>query len=195
MIQLELQVLKMSARTSPSPITIELNWIRHVLSVAVLLIGECATGIADQQPPAGLFVEGYTSQLSYAPGEEIAFHLCSSVPHVSITIDRVGAERQRVFEKKDVPAQLSPIPDRASSHGCQWPVTFQMPIPQDWSSGYYEVSLTANDSGGGFVHRNRRTAASSLFFVVRSATPGEQTKVLLQLSTNTYNAYTNWGGH
>jgi hypothetical protein len=34
-----------------------------------------------------------------------------------------------------------------------------------------------------------------LFFVIRSAKPGENTSILLQLSTNTYNAYTNWGGH
>jgi hypothetical protein len=32
-------------------------------------------------------------------------------------------------------------------------------------------------------------------FVVRSANPGEDARILLQLSTNTYNAYTNWGGH
>jgi hypothetical protein len=33
-----------------------------------------------------------------------------------------------------------------------------------------------------------------VYFVVRSANPGRDAKVLLQLATNTYNAYNNWGG-
>jgi hypothetical protein len=33
-----------------------------------------------------------------------------------------------------------------------------------------------------------------VYFVVRSAHPGRDTKILLQLATNTYNAYNNWGG-
>jgi len=32
-------------------------------------------------------------------------------------------------------------------------------------------------------------------FIVRSAEPRKHTKILLQLATNTYNAFTNWGGH
>ena len=40
-----------------------------------------------------------------------------------------------------------------------------------------------------------KTATAKLFFVVRPAKPGKDAKILLQLSTNTYNAYTNWGGY
>jgi hypothetical protein len=40
-----------------------------------------------------------------------------------------------------------------------------------------------------------KRAQSELFFIVRPSQPGQDTKVLLQLSTNTYNAYTNWGGY
>ena len=67
-----------------------------------------------------------------------------------------------------------------------------MKIPEDWKSGYYEAKLVGQiDSPGG----EKSEATGTLFFVVRSATPGENSKILLQLSTNTYNAYTNWGGH
>lgn len=149
----------------------------------------------DQLGPPGLFVEGYTSQLSYAPGEEVAFHLSSSASKVSLTIERVGAVREKVFEKGDVPATEHAVPDRASSHGCAWPEAFRLTIPADWKSGYYEATLAVSDGGGTFTHRNRRTATGTLFFVVRAAEPGKQSPILLQLSTNTYNAYTNWGGH
>ena len=33
-----------------------------------------------------------------------------------------------------------------------------------------------------------------MFFVVRAAHPGRDAKILLQLTTNTYNAYNSWGG-
>ena len=169
------------------------------LMCAAFLAGMFATGVPDASGeiavPPGLYVEGYPGQLSYAPGEEAVFHLSSTGGTVTIEIDRVGATRERVYSKAGIPVAAHPIPDRASSEGCNWPETFRLPIPQDWKSGYYEARLSVSDRGGAFVGRNARTAESSLFFVVRSATPGEQTKILLQLSANTYNAYTNWGGH
>ena len=72
---------------------------------------------------------------------------------------------------------------------------FRLPIPDDWRTGYYQATLGVSDRGGQFTHRNTRTAVGSLFFVVRAKQPGSTSKILLQLSTNTYNAYTNWGGH
>jgi len=155
----------------------------------------CNNVAANQQPPPSLFVEGYTNDLSYAPGEEVAFHLSTTAAKVSITIKRLGASDVTVWEKPDVPGSSHPIPDQASSHGCNWPEAFRLKIPANWQSGYYQATLEVSDHGGKFVHRGKRTARSSLFFVVRSANPGKDTKILLQLSTNTYNAYTNWGGH
>jgi hypothetical protein len=37
--------------------------------------------------------------------------------------------------------------------------------------------------------------SGELWFIVRPSKPGQNTKILLQLATNTYNAYTNWGGY
>src|SRR5690606_6012142 len=37
--------------------------------------------------------------------------------------------------------------------------------------------------------------ASDAFFVVRPKEPGKNAKILIQLTTNTYHAYTNWGGY
>ncbi len=150
---------------------------------------------AQQPEPRPLFVEGYTDQLSYVPGQEVAFHLSTSASKVSMAIDRVGNENEFVWKNDDVAGAEHPVPANASSHGCNWPETFRLKIPDDWRSGYYHVSLKVEDRGGQFVQRNTRTATASMFFVVRSADPGNDTKILLQLSTNTYNAYTNWGGH
>ncbi len=160
-----------------------------------IVLWSTARAAAELPAAPGLFVEGYTNQLSYAPGEEVSFHLSSSAPIVAVTIERIGAVNRKVWEKHDVPAAAYPVPDRASSDGCGWPAAITLTIPDDWQSGYYQATLAVSDRGGAFTQRGPRSASSTLFFVVRSAQPGANTKILLQLSTNTYNAYTNWGGH
>jgi len=142
---------------------------------------------ADQMQPTAPFVLGYVNQLSCMPGEEIDLHLSSSAGRVDLMVARVGTERSVVLEKTDIVCTAQPIPDRASSDGCNWPVTLTLTIPADWTSGYYEITLTANEAD--------KPVSSTLFFVVRAAEPGTMSRILLQLSTNTYNAYTNWGGH
>ncbi len=141
-----------------------------------------------------LYIDGYTDQLSYAPGEEIAFNVSTSAGDYSLEIARIGAEREVVFNESGLPGKAQPIPVNASSHGCGWEATYTFEVPETWQSGYYEGTLRAADGGGDPIYRNHRTAESSLFFIVRPAKPGEKTPILFQLSTNTYNAYTNWGG-
>jgi hypothetical protein len=137
--------------------------------------------------PKGLYVAGYTNQTSYVPGEEVALHLSSNAEKVAIKISRLGKTAEVVLEKADVVVVEQAIPDRASSHGCNWPVATQVKIPDGWPSGYYQVQLTAQ--------KDEKKAESTAFFIIRAAKPGANSKILLQFSTNTYNAYTNWGGH
>jgi hypothetical protein len=145
--------------------------------------------------PRPLLIEGYTSQLSYAPGDDVALCVSTTAAKYNVEISRVGAKREVLLTKKDVAGKEHPVPENCSSHGCNWPASFKFKIPADWKSGYYGVALSAEDRGGQFVQRGRRTAASEAFFVVRAADPGKSSKILLQLCTNTYNAYNNWGGH
>lgn len=146
---------------------------------------------SDLQP---LYIEGYTDQLSYQAGEEIAFHISTSSQKYSLEIARLGATREVIWSQKDLPGAGYPIPEDASSYGCRWPASFKLKLPETWRSGYYTASMRLEDNGGKFIQRNRRTAEGSTFFVVRPAHPGRNTKILIQLATNTYNAYTNWGG-
>ena len=78
------------------------------------------------------------------------------------------------------------MPIDASSHGCRWPVAHKFKLPGDVASGYYQVLCHEPD---------KTSAITAAFFVVRPKEPGKNSKILLQLSTNTYNAYTNWGGY
>ncbi|HVJ67280.1 MAG TPA: N,N-dimethylformamidase beta subunit family domain-containing protein [Caulifigura sp.] len=164
-----------------------------VLTLALTFAVGPALTLADDLPPS-LFIEGYASQVSYAPGEEVALHVSTSAPNFTLNIARLGADTKEVLAKSGLTGTLSPIPEKASSHGCNWPAAYRFTIPADWASGYYNIRFSGADNGGNFVARGKRTAESSAFFIVRPAQPGAKSKILLQLSTNTYNAYNNWNG-
>lgn len=165
---------------------------RTALSLAIAFA--LHTGMATADEPRPLYIEGYAGQLSYAPGESVALHVSTSAAKFTVEVARLGEQREVVWSKKDVAGKESPVPENASSHGCNWPVACEIPIAADWRSGYYAVSLRVEDNGGTYIQRGRRTAESEAFFVVRSANPGRDTKILIQLCTNTYAAYNNWGG-
>ncbi len=138
-------------------------------------------------PPPRAALEGYTDQLSYQPGESLRLHVSSAAPEFSYEVVRLGP-KPVVRATGKAKGQLPPIPDNASSHGCNWPVSATIPIEKSWNSGYYVVRLSARQTDGSNV-------TGECFFVVRPSHPGRDTKILLQLATNTYNAYTNWGGY
>lgn len=142
-----------------------------------------------------LYIEGYANEISYAPGDELALHLSTTSPTYDIEIARLGKERVVVSTESNLEGGLEyAVPETASSHGCGWPIAYRKQIPSDWKSGYYEVVMRIRDKGGKYTQWNTRTAESTCYFVLRSAEPGKNAKILLQLSTHTYNAYNNWGG-
>jgi hypothetical protein len=148
----------------------------------------------DSLEPPSLFIEGYAGQVSYQPGEEITLHVSTSAAAYAIEVARLGAKREVVFATNGVRGAAYPVPENAASEGCAWPVSVKLAAKDSWSSGYYQVLLRVSDTGGRYVQRNRRTAEGECFFVLRPKHPGERTKILLQLSCNTYNAYNNWSG-
>jgi hypothetical protein len=170
--------------------------IRFLVPLLLLAPGTAAwTDLRAEDGARSLYVEGYAGEISYAPGEELQLHVSATSPVASLTIARVGRERTVVHEVPKLEGLVeSPVPVNASSHGCNWPVAFRLPIPADWKSGYYEVTMKVRDQGGAFTQRNARTAEATCFFVLRPAEPGKHSRILLQLATHTYNAYNNWGG-
>lgn len=161
--------------------------MNRMLLVTCLSVVSCIPTLAEQKQPDGAFVFGYTDKLSCIPGEELGFHLSSSSETVNLVIERQGGVDEKVFEKSAIPCTAHPIPDRASSDGCNWPAGFKLQIPNDWKSGCYIATLSFKNG--------EQDVSSQVLFVVRSSEPGKNTDILLQLATNTYNAYTNWGGH
>jgi hypothetical protein len=143
--------------------------------------------LVDGAEPAAASIEAYTDQLSYHAGDRVKLHVSTSAPRFAIEVARLGARRQLVLGEQGLRGGRHPVPPDASSYGCRWPAAFQFDVPEGWPSGYYQVLLRTQEDNG-------RTASGEAFFVVRPRHPGRETRILLQLCTNTYNAYNNWGG-
>jgi len=131
-------------------------------------------------------IEGYCGRLSFAPGETAAVHISCQTGQFDLVVERWAGQRVEVWETKGVAGQYHPAPPNADSEGCGWPVSVEIPIGQDWESGFYLVTLTALGA-----QRGRDTAHCC--FVVRARAEDRQS-VLLVLATNTWNAYNTWGG-
>lgn len=180
--------------------------VKSLKTVSVMTLGLAILTIFNAtrtfgQDVANLFVEGYAWPLSAKAGETVGLHVSTPNGEFQYEIFRLGA--QSIAMKLNEGDQSTvykaagrayPVPEKASSEGCGWPAAAQFTVPAHWPSGYYEVRFTTNDNGGLYTHRGRRSAQSSCYFVVRPSQPGKETKILLQLATNTYNAYNNWGG-
>jgi hypothetical protein len=171
-----------------------MTMLRSVLPRFFTALGLTLPAAAWADDPPSLVIEGYTDRISYVAGEPINFHIATTAPRYSLEIARLGLKAETVLTRSNLPGAGFPIPENASSHGCGWPASFQLKVPSEWRSGYYNVHLRVADNGGKFVGRNRRTAEVDLFFIIRSAQPGKDTPILIELCTNTYNAYNNWGG-
>ncbi|MGB0606159.1 MAG: N,N-dimethylformamidase beta subunit family domain-containing protein [Candidatus Latescibacterota bacterium] len=140
------------------------------------------------------YIEGYAGQISYVAGQELTFHVSATASQFRLRCERVGKTRVEVLCVEDIPCQHHPVPDNASSHGCGWPSAFSVPIPEEWSSGYYEFTMEIADDGGTYEQRCVRSAQATGYFVLRPKVDQPRAKILLGLSTNTYAAYNNWGG-
>jgi hypothetical protein len=129
--------------------------------------------------------EGYAARQSVVAGETVDVHCSSRVPDVRVEVARLGVERTPVWSAK-VTVDDHPVPQAAWRDGCDWPVAFTVPTEVGWRPGMYEIRLTA---GAG----DRAEDSSQAFVVVRHPGP-HRPQQLVVLSTNTWQAYNQWGG-
>lgn len=143
------------------------------------------------QPPAARYARPVTSLTkpwiyawpqSAAPGDEVELRVAGPPGTGEVRITRIGARREQVWSGV-VAIEPHDLPEDAAQAGCRWPAAATVTVEPEWRTGYYEVSL--------------RTAAGfrdeALGFVVVRAPSGSD-RPLLVLTTNTWNAYNDFGG-
>ena len=130
-------------------------------------------------------IEGYAGSQSVVAGESLDLHVSTRAETWSVRIERWGAERSLVYEASGLPGEFHGPPEDADSNGCGWPVGLEVQVGQNWISGFYLVTFTAD---GPEVDPARAVAHAG--FVVR----GGGASMLYVVPTNTWNAYNTWGG-
>ena len=138
--------------------------------------------LAFQPKPLGaLPLEGYLTETSLRQGEPLELHVRSEDPTYHVTLLQQRASLVKIADLGDFVGYNWSVPDSAW-RGCNWPVTERVSVPDSWRPGAYLARLTAGPD------------STRIPFVVRSRIPGSYAPILVQLSTNTWQAYNRYGG-
>jgi hypothetical protein len=131
-------------------------------------------------------IEGYCTRMSARAGEKLGFCV-STDPASPFTIDvyrlgyyrGTGGRHMAKFGPFNGKPQAVPAVGEKRLRECQWEPCHTLEVPKDWPSGVYLGKLSAVN------HRYQ----SYVIFVV---TDDRKADVLVQCSTNTWQAYNKW---
>ena len=92
-----------------------------------------------------------------------------------------------MLRKAGIAARWQDTPDQCSVEGCGWEARFEFRIEDDWPSGAYRVTLTAEGRDGEPIRCHH-------LFIVRPRPGKKPGRVLQVAATGTWLAYNTWGG-
>ena len=124
---------------------------------------------------------GYADATSVAQGGFITFYISNKIN--PFTVNVVNLANPDVV-LTTLPNLVSPQADCTGNweNGCGWHATQVLFIPPSWPSGYYDARFET------FV------GPKHIIFVVKAATPGSTSPILVVQPTNTYQAFNAYGG-
>ena len=129
----------------------------------------------------------YTDRFSYRPGETAALHVSSTAASFMLEIVRDGGVETPVLRKAGLAARWQDTPDQCSVEGCGWEAGFEFRIADDWPSGAYRVTLTAEGRDGKPIRCHH-------LFIVSPKSGKKPGRVLQVAATGTWLSYNTWGG-
>ena len=141
-------------------------------------------------------IEGYAPP-SVAPGDDLALHVSTRpAANYRVEIYRLGwygGTGARLIAcvpsctttERGNPEQV-PTPDPTTGKiDADWPVTDQITVGTDWTSGYYIAQLVLTDG--------RPPLAATVPFIVREPST-QRSAILVVAPVDTWQAYNGWGG-
>ena len=141
--------------------------------------------IGPARDDAVLEIWGYTSEMSYAPGDRVALHVSTTAAEWDLEVGRDGLRYDLLLKESGLPGQHHPTPEDCSVPGCDWPVAYSFTIPADWAPGGYLIALRAR--------RGDDEIEEHHLILVRSS-PQDAPPYVLVCATGTWLAYNCWGG-
>jgi N,N-dimethylformamidase beta subunit-like, C-terminal/Putative Ig domain len=125
---------------------------------------------------------GYAWPLSAAPGDSISFYVSTSSDTFAMNVYDLAAGDSLVATFSSLRGGIKTVPDSGFWYGCGWPAALKIAIPVDWPPGVYAATFPTS------------TETYRIIFVVRAAVEGSYSRLLVCLSTNTWQAYNGYGG-
>lgn len=130
-------------------------------------------------PRAHSMEGGYASAASVTQGATIDFHIATRISPFTLSIVNLKAP-QTVLKTLTLLSARQPCTGRYE-RGCDWPVTSVFAVPADWPSGYYAARFPTS------------VGTRHIFFLIREDQPGSQSRMVVVVSTHTYQAYNSYG--
>lgn len=128
----------------------------------------------------------YTDSIAYSPGANVHLYVCSSAERYRLEIMRDGGDARPVLEREIRGARWQDTPEQCSVTGCGWTPSLEFRVGEDWPSGAYRITLTAQGPEG-------QLSAHHLF-IVRPVAGAKAHRILQVAATATWTAYNTWGG-
>ena len=141
--------------------------------------------IGPTRDDARLEIWGYSTEMSYAPGDRVALHVSTTANEWELEIGRDGAAYELVLLKTGLKGEHHETPEDCSIRGCGWPETYAFDIPSNWAPGGYLITFRAR--------RNQDLVEEHHVILVRSGPECPPPHVLV-CATGTWLAYNCWGG-
>jgi hypothetical protein len=129
----------------------------------------------------------YTDKISYAPGEDVEFHVYTSAREFSLEIVRDGYPAETVHSRDRIRGTMPSTPDNAYEVGAGWPVAYTWTVPKQQRSGPYIATSRVRDQAG-------QTREHHHLFIVRPTRALPSAKLLMIFTSSTWIAYNEWGG-
>jgi hypothetical protein len=129
----------------------------------------------------------YTDAIAYPPGATVRLCVCSTAGNYRLAITRDGASALPVLEREVHGARWQDTPEQCSVAGCGWEPSLEFRIGDDWASGAYRITLTAEGPAGNELSAHH-------LFIVRPLAGAKPNRILQVAASGTWTAYNTWGG-
>ena len=129
----------------------------------------------------------YTDSIAYPPGATVRLSVCSTVQAYELEIMRDGATARPVLRREVRGARWQDTPEQCSVSGCDWAPSLEFRVGEDWPSGAYRITLTAEGPAGNAL-------SAQHLFIVRPLAGAKPNRILQVAASGTWTAYNTWGG-
>ena len=90
----------------------------------------------------------YTDALAYSPGATVRLYVSSTAPSCELSVLRDGASAAPVLARNVEGLRWQDTPEQCSVVGCGWEPSVEFRVGDEWPSGAYRVTLTAEGRDG-----------------------------------------------